>query len=293
MRKSLNALYSVLFAVCILVFSNASVTKAQETITPALNWTGFYIGAGAGTSWTDFDIDTAIEGISKTRVKRCYYYYCMIRKRRRNFSENFSLDEEQNNFFGTIQLGFDQQIANFFVIGAFIDADKYFGSSESFSATETGPKGGSISLSGTLDMDYSATVGARFGVLINPATLVYGLVGYTYLKLDTDQTLTINAKHASHTVSLDMPDELDGITVGAGVQTKISPATSFKFEYRYTNFENDSESSSFSSRSKMRKRYGYHNFKKTVQRIKGSSNTELDADMHSVRAVLIFHIPPL
>lgn len=307
MRVFSKGLLCVVIAVIFSSFTNTATVKAQETTTPTLNWTGPYVGVGGGVSWSDFDIDTDITGSEKHRKRLCKEFYKRKKKhvlcyppdkwwyyhKPKSFSDSFSINEEQTNFFGTIQLGFDQQINNFFVIGAFVDADKYFGSSESFTAVNMGPHGLTTKLQGSFDLDYSATIGTRFGFLINPATLIYGLVGYTYLKVDGDLSYMFNSKHGMHNVNLAFPDDFEGVTVGGGLQTKISPTTSFKFEYRYTNFESESQSSSFQSMTDDRKDLYYGFYKQTQQMVSGTANTKIDTDMHSIRAVLVFQIPPL
>ena len=314
MRILCKGLLCAVFAVLFLLVTNTAPVTAQETTEQGteaqeINWTGPYVGVGGGVSWTDFDVDTDISGSEKHRKRLCFEYYSYKKKKKKvicyppdrhwryrrpkSFSDSFSINEEQTNFFGTIQLGFDQQINNFFVIGAFVDADKYFGSSENFTAVNTGPHGLTTALKGTFDLDYSATIGTRFGVLINPTTLIYGLVGYTYLKVDGDLSYMFNSKHGMHNVNFAMPDDFEGVTVGGGLQTKISPTTSFKFEYRYTNFESESASSSFQSMTDTRKDLYYGFYKQTQQMISGTANTEIETDMHSIRAVLVFQIPPL
>ncbi|NWK97990.1 hypothetical protein DM806_20465 [Sphingobium lactosutens] len=72
-------------------------------------------------------------------------------------------------------------------------------------------------------------VGARAGILADPATLVYVKGGYTNTKLnvlagDTDETT-------------DTAFKLDGWRVGAGVERAINANTFAKVEYRYSKYE--------------------------------------------------------
>jgi outer membrane immunogenic protein len=71
-------------------------------------------------------------------------------------------------------------------------------------------------------------VGARAGVLVNPATLLYVKGGYTNQKLDvlagdTNQTTDTSFK-------------LDGWRVGAGVERAIDAHSFAKLEYRYSKY---------------------------------------------------------
>ncbi|EQB31793.1 outer membrane protein [Sphingobium ummariense] len=72
-------------------------------------------------------------------------------------------------------------------------------------------------------------VGARAGILANPATLIYVKGGYTNTKLnvlagDTDQTTDTSFK-------------LDGWRIGAGVERAINTNTFAKLEYRYSKYD--------------------------------------------------------
>jgi len=71
-------------------------------------------------------------------------------------------------------------------------------------------------------------IGARAGILADPATLVYVKGGYTNSKLkvlagDTNETT-------------DTAFKLDGWRIGAGVERAINTNTFAKLEYRYSNY---------------------------------------------------------
>lgn len=71
-------------------------------------------------------------------------------------------------------------------------------------------------------------IGARAGILANPATLVYVKGGYTNTKLnvlagDTDETT-------------DTAFKLDGWRIGGGVERAINANTFAKVEYRYSKY---------------------------------------------------------
>ncbi|WP_088184354.1 outer membrane protein [Sphingobium sp. Z007] len=72
-------------------------------------------------------------------------------------------------------------------------------------------------------------IGARAGILANPATLIYVKGGYTNTKLDvlagdSNQETDTNFK-------------LDGWRIGAGVERAINANTFAKIEYRYSKYE--------------------------------------------------------
>ena len=71
-------------------------------------------------------------------------------------------------------------------------------------------------------------VGARAGILANPATLIYVKGGYTNSKLNV---LAGNTNEAT-----DTSFKLDGWRVGAGVERALSANSFAKVEYRYSNY---------------------------------------------------------
>ncbi|MGB3929787.1 MAG: outer membrane beta-barrel protein [Sphingobium sp.] len=71
-------------------------------------------------------------------------------------------------------------------------------------------------------------VGARAGILANPATLVYVKGGYTNSKLN------VLAGNTNETT--DTSFKLDGWRIGGGVERAINANTFAKVEYRYSNY---------------------------------------------------------
>jgi outer membrane immunogenic protein len=72
-------------------------------------------------------------------------------------------------------------------------------------------------------------IGARAGILADPATLVYVKGGYTNTKL--------NVLAGNTNASTDESFKLDGWRIGAGVERAINANTFAKVEYRYSKYE--------------------------------------------------------
>ncbi|MGC4252052.1 MAG: porin family protein [Sphingobium sp.] len=72
-------------------------------------------------------------------------------------------------------------------------------------------------------------IGARAGILADPATLVYVKGGYTNSKL---KVLAGDTNQATDTAF-----KLDGWRIGAGVERAINTNTFAKVEYRYSNYD--------------------------------------------------------
>ncbi len=321
-RCFLNARLLLSAAFISLIGLGPPPVNAQQA-TPD-SWTGFYGAVGGGFAWTDFDVDIDIDGTAMKRQQLCRLirrppppppppgpivikkpppppppkWKCKkFKPKSHDFAYSDSFDQEANHGFGTVQLEYKQDLGNF-VISAFVDTDKYFGSGENFSDVYSHKKH-YFALDGSIDLDYSATIGGTLGFKINPDTLIYGLAGWTYLKLDTDLQFSSRAYHGHkgmkepveiHNVGLSMPDELDGLTLGAGFQTRLSDTMSFKIEYRYTDFGDDSASSSFSSSHTSQKYLGYGKKLIKESKITGTANTEIEAEMHAIRAMVVIKL---
>ena len=309
-RLSLKIL-STVSALFIFNLFNPSIVHAQDASSASEippSWTGFYFGVGLGAALTDLELDNETDGLERQRRRRCIERRVgpprcsrYTRPSRYRFSESSSFDEDETYFFGTIQLGYNQQINSMFVVGAFVDFDKYIGNSDAFNDINFNRRGRRFNeVFGSVDLDYSATVGGRIGFLTNNQnTLIYGLVGYTYLKLDGDLTETVGrvnrrgGQRIRNSAGLPFPDELEGLTLGAGIETKLSRNVSFKFEYRYTDFDDDTAAGAYSStNNSIRNRRG-RRYTEVENILRGNSISGLDGDIHSIRAVLVYQLNPL
>jgi outer membrane immunogenic protein len=146
--------------------------------------------------------------------------------------------------FGTVSAGYDHQFGKV-VAGVFVDYD--FGSNIS---SDLSILGIGIPL---IDFNNSWSVGARLGVLTSQSTLVYGTAGYTRTDVDIIGGLIPG-----------LPTSLEGYFVGAGIETYLHSNWTFKLEYRYTDYDNE-----------------------TLFAI-GPVSLNLDSEVHSARAVLSY-----
>jgi len=132
--------------------------------------------------------------------------------------------------------GVDAQLSRLFVVGAFANFD--------WSSIDTR---GTLHIDSTT-VDVSAfelknawTVGGRAGVLITSSTMVYGLVGYSWLDFDNLRITAFDSNDGSRGSDsgggfarvLNEPIR-KGITLGGGIEQKITPNLSLKAEYRFT-----------------------------------------------------------
>jgi outer membrane immunogenic protein len=83
--------------------------------------------------------------------------------------------------------------------------------------------------------DRNLYVGGRIGVAVAPATLLYGKVGYSNLRLTTAYTGPPGGLGSFRVAS-----DLDGVRVGAGIEQKIGRNAFIRGEYRYSDYEGGS-----------------------------------------------------
>ncbi len=190
-----------------------------------------------------------------------------------NTNKVFSALDGDPGVFGTVGVAGDVEATPGVVIGAFADIDfsntdaNFSGASSStiksldIYGKELFNLSSTTSVSGSMEVDYTYTFGGRIGVLtLNRQALLYLLGGYTRLELDgaaatvqnaVDLSIlggTISTGFSGNRISVNLPDNFDGYTVGVGTQVKLTQGFSVKLEGRYSGFE--SKSVSYSGRSR-------------------------------------------
>lgn len=166
------------------------------------SWTGFYAGIGTGVSGLDGEINA--------------------------YSPFFGSSSNEGmgggDFGGSIMVGYDHRVAPSWLIGVFGAVDKTLQDSE-IEVSAFGSTVGTVQLP---QMDELYTVAARAGYLLASDTLVYGLVGYSWLDMSDLHIVSVGFP----TDTLSIPS-FGGVTVGGGVETLIGNNLSLRAEYRY------------------------------------------------------------
>ncbi len=316
----------VVCVVALLLVSAGSAAKAEKWGAKWASpiWTGFYIGGGLGIQKLDGDFD--FDSKNKIRhgdfpcgkkydpakythyafmyecVKRAHTVYKKPHYGYYDISHSGDLDGDWK-LFGTVMLGYDRQVSNHFVLGAFVDAD--FGKADadfSFSNTSYVAKYGNYpvttNVSGELEKDFSFTLGLRAGYLIRPQFLAYVLAGYTYASVDgvldihasqyTRKKTSVGYPHTQHFAGThEFSDNLHGFTVGIGGERQFSNRWSARLEYRYTWLEGLKHNFSdmyLADDAKLSK-YGNKVWAKSIMTDGG---LDIDPNIHSVRFVVSY-----
>ncbi len=214
-RRAARAL-TILGAAHVATFAATAVhaadlpVKARSQAAPVSNWTQFYVGGGLG-----FDFSTGRSHLAPVG----------------GGPDLFALDGLQGADLGLSAFaGFDVQVAPRFVVGGFIDYDW----SRQRTSVSVGGNGFGQSIAASMpSLDQGWTIGGRAGFLATPDILLYGLAGYSQMRINNwDLNYTILGGGPSFTVQEPALDA-HGYTVGAGAEYRLASNVSLRGEYRY------------------------------------------------------------
>lgn len=236
MRKLFLGLAGAVSVYCPLGIVSASAADVAP-VEPVSSWTGFYVGAGGGYRWADFDVDTlscagvvcnneADDGIFPGFLPGPTF-------------EDYSTNLNDDGFFGTVQAGFDWEVAPGFVVGIMGDAD--FGEKlkdnefnqvnyDAFDNPEAGQ-------AWSAELNEVFTISGRAGFAPTESVLLYGLVGYSFgdAKASYFEGCDFSGDGGGcGEINATNKESLDGWTFGGGGEMKFTDNISGRLEYRYT-----------------------------------------------------------
>ena len=198
------------------------IYKAPPPPPPAYNWTGFYLGANFGGGWghESHELFNGIPG---------------------NSEGGFTHDP--NGVIGGGQIGYNWQFAPWFgwgtgtVLG--IEAD-FQGSSQKsrIDGAFTDPIFGPVTFTGGVEdkLEWFGTVRGRAGIAFD-RVLWYGTGGWAYGERKIDGPLTSsNAAGVIASTAFNNSNNMNGWTVGGGVEWAFWGNWTAKFEYLYIDF---------------------------------------------------------
>lgn len=261
-------------------------------------WNGLSVGVGIGVGLLDRSV--SVEADKRAKKEYCHYHYGSYNCSPAssgwhdydgpwNKAIESAFGDDNWNGFGTLQVGYDRLLGDRILVGAFADFDFYVDADSAFSSYEKYGKSHAW-IDGDVDLKNVWSVGGRLGFLVTPRVLLYGVGGYTEARVDGTASATFKWDgNPAHTVSMELPDEMKGYFVGGGAELKLDKNLSLKLEYRYSHFgsEGVSAGNKFTDTSSCYCDYLY--------RVKTDINagTDIDMDIHSVRAALVFKLGDL
>ncbi len=179
------------------------------------NWTAFWIGGGFGYGFVNHELGLDYIGDDTVAGARLS-----------------GIGGE--GWMGRIGGGYDYQFdSSEFVVGIF--GDYTFSDIDTTVTLGIGPVGGpGLSAGYKIETENSWFVGGRVGYLVNPDTLIYGLVGYSEIDFKARGLLEFGDDEGG---GLRYGWTQGGIAWGGGVETKITENLTAKLEYRYQDLD--------------------------------------------------------
>ena len=206
------------------------VKAPAVAVTPAYNWTGFYVGANFGYGWGTLSSEN---GSTTYNIPG----FGIVVASNRSDSEN------PTGIIGGGQIGYNWQIDKL-VLGLEADLD---GSGQTVSNSVTIANctfaAGSCTVSGTVKIDWFATVRGRVGFAAD-RWLFYATAGYGWQHGKTSSTVTVGATSGS---GGETAETRGSYVVGGGVETALSANWIAGVEYLYLDTGTFSTSRSISA----------------------------------------------
>jgi outer membrane immunogenic protein len=224
-----------------------TITFAQTALAASPSqvdrWAGWYMGLNAGGAWGSDPVSTSASNSQ----------YCPVCSGALAFA-NGSIEGatgafpmSTGGFIGGGQLGYNWQLANFWVAGFEADVQGLAGAdgsnSRSSSADVTfggSPHGVGTDLSVTKSIDFLGTVRGRLGYQVMPSLLVFGTGGFAYGHVNSTTTISQNlignglgALEPSFGTNSSVSKMRGGWTLGGGLEWMFAPNWTAKGEYLY------------------------------------------------------------
>lgn len=199
----------------------------------AYEWTGFYLGAAVGVSWSKVDNTYSLPG----NPNPPYFYPVDAAAIAAGGSNSF--DPSEIHVAG--RLGYNYQINNL-LVGAEIDFGR-LGIDEQVNTTFPTPLAGPVTSSTSVKVPWLFTARPRIGYAFNN-WLVYATGGLAVARVEFSELNTFSPTSVAAT-----PDSISysktkiGWTVGGGVEQGITPHLSITAEYLYVDLGTISETS--------------------------------------------------
>ena len=211
--------------------------------------TGAWFGIGIGRGSAAYDLQTKLYNPDDST----------------NYFNNSFPDLGGDGYLLTLESGYDWKFLEKYVLGVSLDLTKNNIVTNGALRVDDFGSNSAVSLDYQLAPSAQMTASMRFGYLINDSTLVYGLIGAAKTKFEADYRFIVGEDISSSTYIANV----SGRTLGLGFETAISPKTSLKLEYRYSDF-------------------GIYNLQKSVINEVSAYDASLPVSTQAIRLVLAY-----
>ena len=197
---------------------SAPMYKAPPMMVPPASWTGFYIGADLGGSWSHSN--GSWTGLPSAAA----------------FGANpTSGSLDGSGFLGGVHAGYDYQFAPTWVFGVEGDwtwTHDHGSNSQAWTVFGTGtPVGGGAATTMNSTVDWLASFRGRLGYLVTPNVLAYATGGIAWG--DVHYSGTASAPGVGYLASTSFSNTSDGFVVGGGVEWALTHNWSLRGEYLF------------------------------------------------------------
>ncbi|KTD57546.1 outer membrane protein [Legionella shakespearei] len=199
------------------------------------DWTGFYVGANAGYTWS---ANNSLHNISRASyADPSFLPLSQIRATAIALVTTNRMFTSDNSFMGGAQIGYNSQFSDHLVIGIETDLDALrFDSSTA--RTDTVSSIGTYTSNATMTkkLNYLGLLKGRLGYLVTQSFLIYGSGAFAYggASLATTYSVTNSQPNLLPIYAETNKNRiLGGWSAGAGAEWMFTPCWSMKLEYLY------------------------------------------------------------
>lgn len=180
-------------------------------------WSGLFIGGALGIGITQHQFSGNFDSVDRLE---------------------FSHDLGEHGGLASIQIGYVVAMSERTYVGATFDYTIFDVNATSHTQYLVG--GQQVTVDQEIGPESMMTIGGRIGVLANENTQFYGMLGWSRASFDETHSYNGGGVFAGLSSAGTSSYEVDGATIGIGMETRLGERTSLGVEYRYTDLDDQS-----------------------------------------------------